>query len=191
MAARRGLVAALTVIVALLLAATAVFAASAYGNRPPEMGIHYKRVQLQEPKTIGYRWFYAEDGRYKVVAKNWDYDDTDPFAGPLTYPAVDRVPAGEKLRLRISHPTKPNAFSHTPFKIRDFRAAASKGEGQWMHHKFVAVKRGGERHVAWDVVFSLEGKRPHYLRIYAGWSSEGPGAVSYGSVWRTAYLKTY
>lgn len=105
-----------------------------------------------------------------------------------SYPAVDRVAPGSKLRVRISKRERPEAFTIAAYrKVNADNFPA--GRGRKLQRTLERVLRDG-RTVAWDAVFRVKGPSRHYYLVADGhWrDSEGCGSDQF-ALW-SFHVKT-
>lgn len=87
---------------------------------------------------------------------------------PMTWPRVDIVEAGSRVRLRMNWRRQPqDAF------VDSYRSIDSNGQpedrGQDLASRIRPVQRDGET-VAWDVVFRVWQERHHYVKTIVQFS---------------------
>ena len=81
---------------------------------------------------------------------------------PMTWPQVDVVDVGSRLRLRM-HWTRQPKRAHVDSYRSIRRDGKPKDRGQDLHLRIRPVKRDGTI-VAWDVIFRVNQMRHHYVK---------------------------
>ena len=85
-----------------------------------------------------------------------------------SYPRVDRVAEGSKLRVRISESQKPRDLDLTAYR-RVNANDVPVGDGQNLRYDWERVRRNGKT-VAWEAVFRVgQPNRHYYLSAFGRW----------------------
>jgi hypothetical protein len=137
----------------LTVAIAVVVALPAFAGPPdeaPRATVRYRGDRIQRAHLTAWCW----------PGKNGGMGCSE--VSPMTWPRVDVVSAGARIRLRMHWKRRPkNVHVDSYRSIR--RNGKPKGRGQDLKATIRAVERKGDT-VAWDVIFRVTKPRRHYIK---------------------------
>lgn len=144
-----------------MVVALAVCGGVAYPNdhQPPEKPFLYKGEQkLQKGRPQASCWISPPKPNGTYFGECLDY--------ATSYPDVDRVVAGSRLRIRVLKSQKPKTFRVAAWRRLD-KNGIPVGRGRRLASSLTPVVRDGKT-VAWDVFFRAKRPGRHYYVSASG-----------------------
>jgi hypothetical protein len=144
-------------------------------KEPPKTHLNAHGERLQAGYLRASCWSYPSEDEPEVVITNC----RDNVA---RWPRVDKLRAGQKIKIRIEYPDRPDGTIIKAYR----RSGEEQGNGRVLAHRLIPVVNSENEIKAWKLVFTVDASGRHYYLdagAYWDWTAADGHTYRDDAIW--------